>query len=125
MLDINNILFNFQQLSGCSNEDLNRELKLVENAAFLVESILDESRVQEADKERCEYAAACFAFYDHACRNAGCDNIITAAEGKVSSNDDLRHRIEAALKLKNSALEGLRGLTKDNDFLFKTMGGEG
>lgn len=124
MLDFNNILLTFQQMSGCDAEKMNGQIPLIRNAVSRLEDRLDMEKVAEEDCPRCEYAAACMAMYDFVCKEAARDKIIVTAEGKASSSEDLAGKIPAAERLKNSALESLAGILKDEDFLFETVGGK-
>lgn len=121
MLDYTNTALSFQKLTGISDEQLTDSRELIENAILRLEAILDPDAVGQQELARCEYAAACCAFYDHACANAGCDNIVTSAEGRASLMKDLSFRIEPARRLRDQTLESLRGLVKDNRMIFTTM----
>lgn len=123
MLDFNNILLDFQQLSGCEAEKMNEEISLVENAARRLEALIDEDKLTPPDRRACEYAAACCAVYDHVCKEVGRERIITTADGKACSGESRPQRIAAAFRLKIAALSGISGVVKDNGFLFKTAGG--
>ncbi len=121
MIDISNVILIFQQMSGLDNEQINGELSLIQNAAWEIENVLAEEKLMTSDYPRCEYAAACTAFYDYICKRAAQEKIITTAEGKTVSNEDYSKRISSALKLKITALCRLDGIIKDTEFIFSTM----
>lgn len=121
MLDFNNVILQFQELSGCDIERINGLMPMIESSVYSLENLLDKERILPSDLRRCEYAAACMANYDFVCLEAGRDNIICTAEGKAVSSEDLTKRIAPALELKISALSAIGGLLKNNDFLFRTI----
>lgn len=121
MLDMSNVLIIFKQLSGCPESVVNSEIPMVQTAIFKLNDLLDFDKIKPCDIPACEYAAACCAVYDYVCKEACKEKLITNAEGKASLKDDLTHRIPAALELKLSALEAIRALTVNTDFLFETI----
>ena len=125
-MDFNNVILIFQQLSGCDVEKMNDVMPLVKNAADRLAALIDEDKLAAGGRriiERCEYAAACCAVYDHVCALQARERIVCTADGKASAAEDLSSRIEAAQRLKISALGGLGEIFKDEEFLFETTGG--
>lgn len=121
MLDLNNVLLIFQQLSGCRNDRMNEQVPLINAAVKKLEDLLDEEKLKTAnDIYRCEYAAACTAVYDYTCKECAREKIITTAGGSAVSSEDLNFKIKAALGLKTEALEGIRPYTAGCDFMFFT-----
>ena len=121
MLDINNILMYFGQLSGCREEDMGEVTALVMSATKDIEAQLDADRVTEEDIPACEYAAACSALYDYVCREACRDSIVVTAGGNADTNADLSHRVKCAASIKKQALGRIAGLTACGGFVFGTM----
>lgn len=125
-MDFNNILLIFQQLSGCDVEKMNDQMPLIKNAADRFTALIDEDKLLAGGGDiiaRCEYAAACCAVYDHVCALQARERLICTADGKASMSEDLGSRIDAAQRLKISALGGLGEIFKDEEFLFETTGG--
>lgn len=121
MLDIHNVTLIFKQLSGCPDEDMNANIPLIYTAVLKMERVLDEDKTGEGDIPACEYAAACCALYDYACREACKEKIVVARDGKASLREDLTHRVSAALDLKRSALEAIRDFMLGGDFHFAAV----
>ena len=113
----------FQQLSGCSVEEINENISIIESAKFSVESILDEEKIQPTDLPRCEYAVGAVALYDFVCKQASREKIIVTPAGQTSENGGFAEKIKASGELKKTALNNLRGIVIDTDFFFKTTEG--
>ncbi len=121
MIDFTKVLLMFQQMSGLGDEEINSEISLIQNAIWEIENVLCEEKLVASDYPRCEYAAACTAFYDYICKRAAQEKIITTAEGKAVSSEDYSKKISSALKFKITALSRLGGIIKDTDFIFSSM----
>lgn len=121
MIDFTNVMLMFKQMSGLDDEDINGEMNLIQNAIWEIENAVCEEKLMISDYPKCEYAAACTAFYDYVCKRAAQEKIITTAEGRAASSEDYSKRISSALKLKITALSRLNGIIKDTEFIFSTM----
>ena len=121
MLDINNILLYFKQLSGCREEKLGEVTPLVMSAAKDIESQLVEDRVTAENIPDCEFAAACWALYDFVCREACRDSMVVTSAGSADTDADLSHRVRCAEKLRERAFGRIADLTAGGGFIFGTM----
>lgn len=121
MIDFTNVMLMFQQMSGLGDEEINGEMNLIQNAIWEIENVLCEEKLVPSDYPRCEYAAACTAFYDYICKRAAQEKIITTAEGRAVSSEDYSKKISSALKFKITALSRLGGIIKDTEFIFSSM----
>lgn len=123
MFDFENILLIFQELAGCETERMNEVIPLVISANEKIESMIDKEKIQESDYQKCEYAAACLAFYSYACRESAKYKVSITESGKSEVNMNLLHKLPGAKILVDNAIERLYGIVKDDKFLFITVGG--
>lgn len=121
MIDFTNVMFIFLQMTGLGDEEANREINLIHNAIWEIENVIYKEKLTVSDYPRCEYAAACTAFYDYICKRAAQEKIITNSEGRAVSSEDYSKKISSALKLKITALSRLDGIIKDTEFIFSSM----
>lgn len=121
MINFTNVMFIFLQMTGLGDEEANREINLIHNAIWEIENVIYEEKLTVSDYPRCEYAAACTAFYDYICKRAAQEKIITNSEGRAVSSEDYSKKISSALKLKITALSRLDGIIKDTEFIFSSM----
>lgn len=119
-LNYDNTALMFAQLSGCGLSRVNNNQPIIENAIFMISNIIDTSAVRDCDMPRCEYAAAVYALYDFVCKEAAREKILVTQVGQADLNDDHKCRIDAAFKLKVSALDSIRDISKKSDFIFMT-----
>ena len=121
-LDFSNVLTKFCQLSACPYERTAEIIPIVENAISMIEEIIDEEKFTDWAMPKCEYAAAAAATYRFVCRECTRERVICTRDGKASSDEDLQKRILPALELERLALVDIKGVIKDNGFLFKGFG---
>lgn len=121
MINFTNVMFIFLQMTGLGDEEANREINLIHNAIWEIENVIYKEKLTVSDYPRCEYAAACTAFYDYICKRAAQEKIITNSEGRAVSSEDYSKKISSALKLKITALSRLDGIIKDTEFIFSSM----
>ena len=124
MIDTDNVMLLFLQLSGCSSDKMTELTPLTAAAADGVEKMLDKAKVTEKDRAACEYAAACTAVYDYVCREVCREQMAVTAVGSADVNGDFTCRIKGAEKLRDEALGRIAHLMRKKPadvFYFGTM----
>ena len=122
-LTLENVIAQFDHLSGCSSQQTTENLGLIENSYHMESRLLDDRRCTAGDISRAEYAAAACAFYDYVCKENARNKLICTLSGKASADVAYESRVRSARCLKESALEAIRPVTLGTDFLFKAMEG--
>lgn len=121
-LDQTSVIAEFRQLSGCSQQQANDSLFIINNACHLISRLLDEIKCTSADITAAQYAAATVAFYDFICSENARSKIICTLTGKASTDIDHKSRIESAKDLRDSALKAIKPCMLGCDHLFMAIG---
>lgn len=113
----------FQCISELSNEDVQNYSDTIEDAKDFIEKKLSSTLDSEDDIKRCEYAAACVAYYDYTILSLMKEKRGITLTGSATETLNYNERLEGARELRNNALIRISDLTEDMDFIFASVRG--
>lgn len=113
----------FQCISELPDEDVQNYSDTIDDAKNYIEKKLVTSPVKKDDIKRCEYAAACVAYYDYTVLSLMKEKRGITLTGSATESLNSNQRLESARELRNNALIGISDLTQDMDFIFASVAG--
>lgn len=113
----------FQSISELPDEDIQNYSDTINDAKSFIEKKLIASPVKKDDIKRCEYAAACVAYYDYTVLSLMKEKRGITLTGSATESLNLNQRLESARELRNNALISISDLTEDMDFIFASVAG--
>ncbi len=122
-MDLGNITDIFQSISELSNSDVQNYVDTIDDAKDFIEGKLIETPTEQKDIKRCEYAAACVAYYDYTVLSLMKDKRGITITGSATEALNQNERLEGARELRNNALLRISDLTEDMDFIFSSVRG--
>lgn len=120
-MDLNSITDIFQSISELPDSDVQNYGDTIADAADFIEKKLITVPVSEEDIQRCEYAAACVAYYDYTILSLMKEKRGITITGSATENFNHNERLEGARELRKNALTRISDLTKDMDFIFTSV----
>ncbi len=122
-MDLDSITDIFQSISELSDSDVQNYRDTIDDAKDFIEKKLITDPVSSEDITRCEYAAACVAYYDYTILSLMKEKRGITLTGSATETFNHNERLEGARELRNNALERISDLTQDIDFIFTSVRG--
>lgn len=122
-MDLITITDMFQCISELSDADVQNYNDTIEDAKDFIERKLKASINSQEDIKRCEYAAACVAYYDYTVLSLMKEKRGLTLTGSATETLNSNERFEGARELRNNALIRISDLTDDMDFIFASVRG--
>ncbi len=122
-MDIYTILDMFKFISELSDDEVQNYYETIDDAKDFIQKRLIKEPESTIDVKRCEYAAACVAYYDYTVLSLMKEKRGITITGSATETLTHNQRLEAARELRNSALTSIADLTQDMEFIFASVGG--
>ncbi len=122
-MDLNSITEIFKAISELPDSDVQNYSDTIDDARDFIEKRLISEPKTSADIKRCEYAAACVAYYDYTILSIMKEKIGLTITGSATQTLNYNERLEGARELRNNALLRISDLTQDMDFIFASVMG--
>lgn len=122
-MDLDSITDVFQSISELSDSDVQNYGDTIDDAKNFIEKKLISIPTSPDDIKRCEYAAACVAYYDYTILSLMKEKRGITLTGSATETFNHNERLEGARELRNNALERISDLTQDMDFIFASVVG--
>lgn len=122
-MDLVSITDVFQSISELSDSDVQNYSDTIDDAKNFIEKKLISIPKSSEDIKRCEYAAACVAYYDYTILSLMKEKRGITLTGSATETFNHNERLEGARELRNNALERISDLTQDMDFIFASVRG--
>lgn len=122
-MDLVSITDVFQSISELSDSDVQNYSDTIDDAKNFIEKKLISIPTSPDDIKRCEYAAACVAYYDYTILSLMKEKRGITLTGSATETFNHNERLEGARELRNNALERISDLTQDMDFIFASVRG--
>ena len=122
-MDLSSITDMFQAVSELSDSDVQNYSDTIDDAKDFIEKRLISVPVSAEDIKRCEYAAACIAYYDYTVLSLMKEKRGITLTGSATETFNHNERLEGARELRNNALSRISDLTQDMDFIFASVRG--
>ncbi len=122
-MDLVSITDVFQSISELSDSDVQNYSDTIDDAKNFIEKKLISIPKSPEDIKRCEYAAACVAYYDYTILSLMKEKRGITLTGSATETFNHNERLEGARELRNNALERISDLTQDMDFIFASVRG--
>ncbi len=122
-MDLNNITNIFEAISELSNDDVQNYADTIDDAKEFIEKRLITVPTSSDDIKRCEYAAACVAYYDYTVLSLMKEKRGITLTGSATETFNHNERLAAARELRNNALARISDLTQNMDFIFSSVNG--
>lgn len=113
----------FQSISELSDSDVQNYSDTIDDAKDFIEKKLVSDPTSSEDIKRCEYAAACVAYYDYTILSLMKEKRGLTITGSATESLNSNERLAGAKELRNNALLRISDLTQDMDFLFTSVRG--
>lgn len=122
-MNLNVITEMFRCISELSDEDIQNYSDTIDDAKNFIEKKLITSPTSNVDIKRCEYAAACVAYYDYTVLSLMKEKRGITLTGTATETLNSNERLKGAQELRNNALVRISDLTEDMDFIFASVAG--
>lgn len=122
-MNLDTITDMFKLISELSDDDVQNYTDTIDDAKDFIEKRLLSNPTSEADIKKCEYAAACVAYYDYTILSLMKEKRGITLTGTTTETLNQNERLAAARELRNNALARISNLTQDMDFIFATVMG--
>lgn len=122
-MNLNVITEMFRSVSELSDEDIQNYSDTIDDAKNFIEKKLITSPTSKVDIKRCEYAAACVAYYDYTVLSLMKEKRGITLTGTATETLNSNERLKGAQELRNNALVRISDLTEDMDFIFASVAG--
>lgn len=113
----------FQSISELSDNDVQNYSDTIDDAKDFIEKKLVSDPTSSEDIKRCEYAAACVAYYDYTILSLMKEKRGLTITGSATESLNPNERLSGAKELRYNALLRISDLTQDMDFLFTSVRG--
>ena len=113
----------FQSISELSDSDVQNYSDTIDDAKDFIERRLISDPASSEDIKRCEYTAACVAYYDYTILSLMKEKRGLTLTGSVTESLNSDERLAGARELRNNALLRISDLTQDIDFIFASVRG--
>lgn len=120
-MNLDTITDMFENISEISDDDVQNYADTIDDAKDFIEKRLTSVPTSEADITRCEYAAACVAYYDYTILSLMKEKRGITLTGSATETLNHNERLTAARELRNNALARISDLTQDMDFIFASV----
>lgn len=122
-MDLESITDIFQSISELSESDVQNYSDTIDDAKDFIDKKLISSPTAPEDIKRCEYAAACVAYYDYTILSLMREKRGITLTGSATESLNPNERLAGARELRNDALLRISDLTQDMDFIFTSVRG--
>lgn len=122
-MDLDIITDMFQSISELSAADVQNYADTIDDARDFIERKLVTAPETEDDVKRCEYAAACVAYYDYTILSLMKEKRGITLTGAATETLNPNERLEGARELRKNALMRILDLIEDVDFVFASVEG--
>lgn len=122
-MDLDSIKNIFKAISELSDIDVQNYSDTIDDARDFIEKKLISLPESLEDLQRCEYAAACVAYYDYTILSIMKERRGMTITGSATQAFNNNERLEGARELRNNALLRISDLTQDMDFIFTSVRG--
>lgn len=122
-MNLDTITEMFQSISEVSDEDVQNYADMIDDARDFIERKLSADLENEDDIKRCEYAAACVAYYDYTILSLMKEKRGITLTGTATETLSSNERLKSAEELRKNALIRISDLTEDIDFIFASVYG--
>lgn len=112
----NNVKNLFLRITGLDSDDFEYEDLINSGIDFIEQRLCVE--LDEDSVAKCEYAACAAAVYDYVLESSMQLKVMFSENGAAYNEAAHEKGLAAAQKLKSSAFAALRGLVRDDDFVF-------
>ncbi|WP_124099398.1 hypothetical protein [Ruminococcus sp. Marseille-P6503] len=106
----------FLRITGLDSEDFEYEDLINGGIDFIQQRVC--VQLDEAAAAKCEYAACAAAVYDYVLESSMRLKVMLSENGAAYGETASEKGLAAAQRLKSSAFAALRGLVRDDDFIF-------
>ena len=110
----------FLRITGLDSEDFEYEDLITSGIDFIQQRLC--VQLDEVSAAKCEYAACAAAVYDYVLESSMRLKVMLSESGAAYSETAHEKGIAAARKLRSSAFADLKGLVRDDDFVFMGTG---
>lgn len=123
MLNIDSIEERFSEFSGLTLDEAARYTSLISSAKALFEKLLKRPPAEGEEKDLCEYACACRAFFDYTLLLAATENTYSTKTGSVYAKNPSGTVVNAERLMKSASAALPRDLFEAGDFIFESVEG--